>query len=262
MEGRELAKGKAVEHNRGRTPRRDPLSRALDRRRQAARRDRARRLTALWHHVSDIDRLREASHGLNREAAPGVDGRTWAADGEDLEANRRDVSDRLTRGASHAPPVARVSIPQLAGRPRPLGIPTLEDKSVQRATVEGLNAIDEGDVLGCSDGCRPGRRRHDALEAATVGIEKRHVNWGLEAASRGCFEASAPAWLGKFMEPRMGDQRVVRHGHKWRNAGVREDGPWRAQEEGTPHGGHGRPLAANISLHDVLDVWAARWRRR
>lgn len=262
VEGRELAKGKAVEQNRGRTQRRDTLSRALDRIRQAARRDRAMRLTALWHHVYDIDRLREAYNGLNRDAAPGVDGRTWAAYGKDLEANLRDLSDRLKRGAYHAPPVARVYIPKPDGRQRPIGMPTLEDKIVQRATVEVLNAIYEGDFLGFSYGFRPGRSPHDALDAATVGIEKRNVNWVLDADIRGFFEAIDHEWLVKFIEHRIGDQRVVRHVHKWLKAGVLEDGQWRAQEEGTPQGGNVSPLAANIYLHYVLDVWAERWRRR
>jgi retron-type reverse transcriptase len=146
-------------------------------------------MTARWHHVYDINRLREAYDGLNREAAPGVDGQTWAADGEHLEANRRDRSDRLTRGAYHARPVKRVDIPQPDGRQRPLGIPALEEKIVQRAMVEVLHAIDAGEVRGCSDGFRPGRSPHEALDAVTVGIETRHVNGVLEADIRGCFAA-------------------------------------------------------------------------
>ena len=108
------------------------------------------RLTALWHHVYDIDRLREAYYGLNREAAPGVDGQTWATYGEHLEAHLRDLSERLQRGAYQASPVERVYIPKADGRQRPIGIPTLEDKIVQRATVEVLNAIYEGALRGFS----------------------------------------------------------------------------------------------------------------
>ena len=164
VEGRELAKGKTGEQNRVRTQRRGALHRALDRLRQAARRDHAKPLTALWHHVYEINRLREAYDGLNRDAAPGVDGQTWAAYGENLEANLRDLSDRLKRGGYHARPVARVYIPKPDGRQRPIGIPTLEDKIVQRATVEVLNAIYEGDFRGFSYGFRPGR-------AITKGID-------------------------------------------------------------------------------------------
>ena len=123
VEGRELAKGKTVEQNRVRTQCRSALQRALDRIREAARKDRRMRLTALWHHVYDIERLREAYHGLNRDATPGVDGQTWAAYGEDLEANLRALSDRLKRGTYHASPVERVYIPKPDGRQRPIGLP-------------------------------------------------------------------------------------------------------------------------------------------
>jgi len=123
VEGRELAKGKTGEHTRVRTQCRSARQRALDRIRQAARRDRAKPLTALWHHVYDVNRLREAYYGLNRKAAPGVDGQTWAAYGEHLEVNLRDLSERLKRGAYHARPVERVSIPKPDGRQRPIGIP-------------------------------------------------------------------------------------------------------------------------------------------
>jgi RNA-directed DNA polymerase len=262
VEGRELATGKTVEQNRVRTQRRSALHRALDRIRAAARRDRTTPLTALWHQVYDIDRLREAYDGLNRDATPGGDGQTWAAYGDNLEANLRELSDRLKRGAYHASPVERVYIPKPDGRQRPIGIPTLEDKIVQRAPVEVLNAIYEGDFLGFSYGFRPGRSPHDALDAVTVGIEKRSINWVLDADSRGFFDAIDHAWLVKLVEHRIGDRRVVRHLRKWLQAGVLEDGQWRAQEEGTRQGGSVSPLAANIYLHYVLELWAERWRRR
>ena len=162
VEGRELAKGNSGQQNRIRTQCRAALSRALDRVRQAAR-DSAIRLTALWHHVYSIDRLREAYNSLNHDAAPGVDGQTWAAYGEQLETNLRELSDRLKRGAYQAPPVERVYIPKADGRQRPIGKPTLEDKIVQRATVEVLNAIYETEFLWFSYGARPGRSPHHAL---------------------------------------------------------------------------------------------------
>ena len=154
VEGRELAKGNAGQHNRVRTQCRVALSRALDRVRQAAR-ESAIRLTALWHHVYAIARLREAYNSLNHDAAPGVDGQTWPAYGEQLDTNLRDLSDRLKRGAYQAPPVERVSIPKADGRQRPIGKPTLEDNIVQRATVEVLNAIAHGAPPGI--GCGHGR---------------------------------------------------------------------------------------------------------
>jgi group II intron reverse transcriptase/maturase len=158
--------------------------------------------------------------------------------------------------------VERVYIPTPDGRQRPLGNPTLEDKIVQRATVEVLNAIDEGDFRGFSYGLRPGRSPHAALDAVTVGIEKRNINWVLDADLRGFFDTIDHAWLVKCIAPRLGDRRVVRHRRKWLKAGVREKGHWHAQAAGTPPGGSVSPLAANISLHSVLDVWAERWRRR
>jgi RNA-directed DNA polymerase len=147
VEGRERATGNAGQQNRVRTQRRTALARALDRVRQAAK-ESARRLTALWHHVYSIDRLREAYDSLNHDAAPGVDGQTWAAYGEQLERNLRGWSDRLRRGAYQAAPVERVYIPKADGRQRPIGKPTLEDKIVQRSTVEVLNAIYEQEFLG------------------------------------------------------------------------------------------------------------------
>jgi len=199
---------------------------------------------------------------LNRDAAPGRDGQPWAADGEALEANRRDLSDRLKRGADPAQPVERVDMPTPDGRPRPLGRPTLEDQIVQRATVAGRNAIDAGDVLGVSSGVRPGRRPHHALDAVTVGIATRSSHGGLEADIRGVCEARDHAWLRKLVAPRMGDRRGVRHLRQGLQAGVLEEGPWHAPADGTPPGGRVSPLAAKISRHDVLDRWADRWRRR
>jgi RNA-directed DNA polymerase len=261
VEGRELAKGKTGEQNRVRTQSRSALHRALDRLRQAAQRDHAKPRTALWPQVYDSNRLRGAYDGLNRDAAPGVDGQTWAAYGENLEANLRELSDRRKRGAYHARPVKRVYIPKPDGRQRPIGIPALEEKIVQRATGEVLNAIYEGEFRGFSSGLRPGRSPHDALDAVTVGLEKRKVNWVLDADIRGFFDAIDHAGLGRVIEPRMGDQRVGRHRQKWLHAGVLEEGQWHAQAEGTPQGGSGSPVAANIYRHYVLDRWADRWRR-
>jgi RNA-directed DNA polymerase len=236
VEGRALAKGNAGQHNRGRTQGRAALARALDRVRQAAR-ESGRALTALWPHVYASDRLQEAYYSLNHDAAPGVDGQTWAAYGEQLATHLWDLSDRLRRGAYQAPPVERVFIPQAAGRQRPIGQPPLEDKSVQRATVEVRNAIDEQECLGVSYGARPGRSPHQALEAVTGGMAKRTIPWVLDAALRGFYDAIDHDWLGKCVAHRSGDQRVVRHIRQGLKAGVLEEGPWRQQEAGTPQGG-------------------------
>jgi RNA-directed DNA polymerase len=153
-------------------------------------------------------------------------------------------------------------MPNAEGRPRPLGTPTLEDHIVQRATGEGRNAISEQELLGCSYGARPGRRPPHAVDAVTVGSEKRHSHGGRDADSRGFYEASAPAWLGQCVEHRRGAQRAFRPQPTGRKARWLEDGHGRPQEAGTPQGGRAGPVRAPLSLHDVLDLGAAQGRRR
>lgn len=176
MEGRGLAKGNLGQQNASRTPSRQDALSALERVRQAARRDRKMRFTALLHHVYDPEALRAAYLSLKRDAAPGVDGETWRHYGEALEENLQDLSDRLKRGAYRAKPVRRAYIAKTDGRQRPLGVPVLEDKIVQRATVEVLNAIYETDFVGFSYGFRPGRSQHDALDALYTALLTRKVN--------------------------------------------------------------------------------------
>jgi group II intron reverse transcriptase/maturase len=155
-----------------------------------------------------------------------------------------------------------VYIPKADGRLRPLGIATLEDKIVQRAVVEVLNAIYEVDFLGFSYGFRPGRGPHNALDALAVGIQRRKVNWVLDADIRDFFTSLDHDWLSKFLEHRVGDKRVLRLIRKWVSAGVIEDGEWTASEVGAPQGASASPLLANVYLHYVLDRWARQWRRR
>jgi RNA-directed DNA polymerase len=155
----------------------------LDRVREVARRDKEARFTALLHHV-DLARLRTAYWAIRPTAAPGVDGVTWTAYGQDLEANLQDLHGRLHAGRYRTRPSRRVYIPKADGRSRPLGIAALEDKIVQRAVVEVLNAIYEVDFRGFSYGFRPGRSPHHALDALAVGIERRRVNWVLDADIR------------------------------------------------------------------------------
>jgi hypothetical protein len=155
----------------------EDLYSAPDRVRLAARRDKGLKFTSLWHHVYDVRRLREAYLAIKRDAAPGVDGQTWEAYGRDLEANLRDLSDRLARGAYRAKPVKRAYVPKADGRQRPIGVPALEDKIVQRATVRVLNAVYETDFLGFSYGFRPGRSAHTALDALAVAIQTKKVNY-------------------------------------------------------------------------------------
>jgi group II intron reverse transcriptase/maturase len=261
-EGRGLVKGNSPERNASRTRSRIDAPSALERVREAARRDKKQRFTALLHHVYNIERLRAAYFAIKRDAATGVDGETWQHYGESLESNLRDLSERLKRGAYRARPVRRAYIPKADGRLRPLGVPTLEDKIVQRAVVEVLNAIYETDFLGFSYGFRPGRNPHHALDALSVGIWQKKVNWVLDADIRSFFDTIEHGWLVKFVEHRVGDRRVVRLIQKWLNAGVLEDGKRTRSELGTVQGGSISPLLANIYLHYVFDLWVHQWRTR
>ncbi len=220
------------------------------------------RFTALLHHVYALDTLRSAYLSLKRNAAPGVDGETWRHYGETLETNLQDLSERLKRGAYRAKPVRRVYIAKSDGRQRPLGVPVLEDKIVQRATVEVLNAIYEIDFVGFSYGFRPGRSQHQALDALYTALLTRKVNWVLEVDIRGFFDAIDHGWLVKFLEHRIADRRLVRLIQKWLNAGVLEDGKRIRVEEGMPQGGSISPPLANIYLHYVFDLWVQAWRRK
>ena len=261
VERREGAEGNAVERDTRRTPGRESVSHGLDRVREAARTRKQERFTALLHHV-DVDLLRAAYGWLRKEASAGVDGVTWEEYGEGLERKLADLHDRIHRGAYRAQPSRRVYIPKPDGRQRPLGIAALEDKVVQRALVEVLNAIWEEDFLGFSYGFRPGRGQHDALDALAVGINRCKVNWVLDADIAGFFDTVDHDWLIRFVEHRVADRRVTRLIRKWLKAGVAEDGAVKPGTVGTPQGAVISPLLANIYLHYVFDLWAERWRRQ
>jgi RNA-directed DNA polymerase len=260
-EGRGRAEGNSPERNAPRTQSRAGASSALERVREAAKRDRKQRFTALLHHVYDVERLRAAYFALKRDAAAGIDGETWAHYGQALDANLQDLAGRLQRGAYRAKPVRRAYIPKADGGQRALGVPALEDKLVQRAVVEALGAIYEIDFLGFSYGFRPGRSPHQALDALTVGITTKKVNWVLDADIRGFFDTLDHGWLVQFIEHRVADRRVVRLIQKWLNAGVLEAGERTRSEVGTVQGGSISPLLANLYLHHVFDLWAQRWRK-
>jgi RNA-directed DNA polymerase len=264
MEGRGLAKGNSPERNALRTQSREGALSALERVRQATKNDKKQRFTALLHHIYDVDRLRTAYLEVKRGAAAGVDGQTWEQYGEALEENLHDLSQRLKRGAYRARPVRRVYIPKVGkpGELRPLGVPTLEDKIVQRATVEVLNAIYEQDFLGFSYGFRPGRSPHLALDALAIGIGTKKVGWVLDADIRRFYDTLDHGWLVKFIEHRVADGRVVRLIQKWLKAGVLEEGKRIQSEVGTVQGGSISPLLSNIYLHYVLDLWVQQWRQK
>ena len=262
VEPRAGAKGNADQRSTLRTLGRDGVAKDLDRIRQAARRDKETRFTTLLHHV-DLARSRDAFYALKRNAAPGVDGLTWRAYEADLDSKLTDLLDRVHKGGPYHPlPSRRRYIPKADGRQRPLAVAALEDKIVQRAVQEVLNAIYEEDFLGFSYGFRPGRSAHDALDALVVGIGKRTVNWILDADIRSFFDSVSQDWLIRFLEHRIGDKRVLRLIQKWLKAGVLEDGAVTVSEEGTGQGSVISPLLANVYLHYVIDLWAERWRRR
>jgi group II intron reverse transcriptase/maturase len=233
---------------------------ALDRIRKAARRNGKQRFTSLMHHVYEVDRLRAAYLALRKDAAAGIDRVTWQQYGEDLEANLQDLSSRLARGGYRAKPVRRVQIPKTDGGKRSLGVPTLEDKIVQRSVSEVLGAIYEQDFLGFSYGFRPGRNQHQALDALTVGLTTKPVRWVLDADIRVFFDSLDHEWLIQFIEHRIGDRRIVRLIRKWLKAGVLEDGRRVRSERGAVQGGSISPLLANLYLHHVLDLWIQWWR--
>ena len=235
-------------------------SSALGRVREVARRDKDARFTALLHHVTP-SRLRRAYWAISPKAAPGVDWVTWDDYGRNLEANLLDLHGRVQSGRYRAKPSRRAYIPKPDGRLRPLGIASLEDKIVQRAVVEVLNAVYEVDFRGFSYGFRPGRGPHDALDALAVGIERKRVNWVLDADIRNFFGQIDHSWLRRFVEHRIADKRIWRLIGKWLAAGVIEDGQWSACEEGSPQGASASPLLANVYLHYVFDLWADHWRR-
>ena len=260
-EERQPAKGNTDSKTRpGRSAGSD-VSSALDRVRQVAKQDKEARFTALLHHVS-IGRLRAAYWAIRPQAAPGVDGVTWADYGQALEANLQGLYERVQSGRYRAKPSRRTYIPKADGRLRPLGIAALEDKIVQRAAVEVLNAVYEVDFRGFSYGFRPGRGPHDALDALAVGIERKRVNWVLDADIRDFFSRLDQSWLRRFLGHRIADQRVLRLIDRWLAAGVIEDEQWSASGDGCPQGASISPLLANLYLHHVFDLWADWWRKQ
>ena len=260
VERRRGAEGNTGEPHTCRTQSRESVSQGLDRVRQAAKARKKERFTALLHHVN-VALLKEAYYWLKRSAAPGVDGLTWKEYEQDLEANIVDLHARVHRGVYRALPSRRKYIAKADGRQRPLGIAALEDKIVQRALVEVLNAIYEEDFLGFSYGFRPGRSQHDCLDALAAGICRTKVNWILDADIRSFFDSVSHEWLIRFVKHRIGDRRVIRLISKWLKAGVMEDGVVTPTEVGTPQGAVASPLLANIYLHYVFDLWANRWRQ-
>ena len=258
-EGRRATKGNAPQAHSRRTQSRGSESQGLWGVRQAARRDRRMRFTALLHHVTPA-LLRASYWELNRIAVPGIDGETWKEYRAQMEERIIDLHERVQRGRYRAKPSKRAWIAKAGGQ-RPLGIAALEDKIVQQAVRKVLEEILEAEFVGLSYGFRPGRSAHDALDALWVGLMERRINWVLDCDIRGFFDAIVHEWLMKFIEHRVGERRVLRLIGKWLRAGVSEEGEWSKTEVGTPQGSVISPVLANVYLHYVLDLWVRHWRK-
>jgi RNA-directed DNA polymerase len=249
------------QRNASRAQNREDAPSGLQRIREVARRDKTIRFTTLLHHVTP-ERLTEAYGQLKRNAAAGVDGVTWKEYGEMLEGNIRELHSRIHRGAYRARPGRRSYIEKADGSQRALAVATIEDKIVQKAVSEVLNAIYEEDFFGFCYGFRKRKSQHDALDALATAILRKKVNWVLDADIRGFFDTIDHEWMRTFIEHRIGDRRVIRLIMKWIKAGVMEEGKWIEPEQGTPQGGTISPLLANIYLYHAFDQWAHHWRKR
>lgn len=233
----------------------------LARVKEAAERSRQTRFTALLHHV-DRRALERAYRRQRKAAAPGVDGVTVAAYGQDLEANLRDLCERVHRGGYRPQPVRRTVIEKADGGTRRLGIPALEDKIVQGAVAEVLSAVYEADFLDCSYGFRPGRSPHEAVRGLHEAIMTERVNWVLDCDIGSFFDSVDHDWLLRMVAHRIADPRILRLIRRWLRAGVLVNGQYAETVEGTPQGAGISPLLANIYLHYVLDLWVAQWQGR
>jgi len=213
--------------------------------------------TSLAHHI-DITFLHEAWRRIRKDGAVGVDGQTAEDYERDLRGNLEALHEKFKAGTYRAPPVRRVYIPKADGRMRPLGIPTLEDKILQKAVTMVLEQVYEQDFKDCSFGFRPGRSAHGALETLWRGLMNMGGGWLLDVDIKSYFDTIEFAHLRGFLDLRVRDGVLRRAIGKWLKAGVMEDGCLRRSEAGTPQGGVVSPLLANVYLHEVLDKWFER----
>jgi group II intron reverse transcriptase/maturase len=221
---------------------------------ELAKEDKERKFFSIAHLLTP-DALYEAFESLRKEASAGVDGVTYAGYGVEAWGNIQKLHDRLKNGQYRAQPLRRVYIPKEDGRQRPISIPSLEDKIVQKAAVELLNAIYEQDFLECSHGFRPGRSPQDALDEVGRIICRRPISTVLEADITGYFDAIVRDLLIEMIEKRVSDGSILRLIGKWINVGVIDDGRLQVTKTGTGQGQVISPLLANIYLHYVLDEW-------
>lgn len=239
-----------------RSPNLESVSTRLQRIAQLAKEDSGRAFLSLAHHI-DVDFLREAYRRTRKDGAPGVDGQTAADYEENLEENLRDLLDRFKSGRYKAPPVRRVYIPKGSdpSKKRPIGVPTFEDKILQRAVAMVLEAIYEQDFLDCSYGFRPQRSAHQAIGELWKDLMEMGGGWVLEADIEGFYDNLNPGHLRDFLDQRVRDGVIRRTLDKWLKAGVMEERSLSHPATGTPQGGVVSPILSNIYLHKVLDEW-------
>lgn len=212
--------------------------------------------TSLYHHVTDIDNLRDCYKDLDGHKAPGADGMTKEEYGANLEENLQELSGKLKRMGYIPQPKRRTYVPKPGSdKKRPLGISSFEDKIVEEALKRVLGPIYETVFENSSYGYRPGRSPQDCVRELGATIQQRKVNYVVEADIRGFFDHVNHEWLIKFLKKRIGDNRIVRLIHRMLKSGILEDGLVQASEEGTPQGSIISPLLSNIYLHYVLDLW-------
>ena len=214
-------------------------------------------LTTLAHHI-DLDWLKEAFRRTRKDGAPGVDGQTAQDYARDLEENLTLLLERFKSGSYKAPPVRRSYLPKADGSQRALGIPTFEDKVLQRAVAMLLEAVYEQDFLESSYGFRPGRSAHEALEDLWRGLMHAGGGYVLEVDISSYFDEIDHGHLRALLDGRVADGVIRRTIDKWLKAGVMEAGVYQRNDAGTPQGGVISPLLANVYLHGVLDVWFER----
>ncbi len=249
----ELLEGKITE-----TPISDTVSTRLQRIARLGREDPKRAFLSLAHHI-DLELLHEAFRRSRKDGATGVDGQTGSEYEERLEENLRSLLDRFKSGRYKAPPVRRTYVPKGDGsQTRPIGIPTFEDKVLQRAVVMVLEAVYEQDFLPCSYGYRPGRSAHHALENLWQGLMAMGGGWVLEVDIKSFFDTISHSRLREILDQRVRDGVLRRTIDKWFAAGVMEGTELSHPDAGTPQGGVVSPLLANIYLHEVIDQWFER----
>ncbi len=209
-------------------------------------------------HLLNGEFLRECYQSLGKEKTGGIDGRSWQEYGEHLDANLTDLVQRLKAKRYQPLPAKRVYIPKNEHQMRPLGLPAIEDKIVQKGIAQILEAIYEADFCDCSYGFRPGRSCHQALQAVDETIMRKPVHHVIEADIQGFFDHVSHDWMMQFLQVRVRDSSLLLLIRRFLKAGYIESGLWHPTDEGTPQGGNLSPLLANLFLHYVLDLWFER----